>query len=454
MYFEVTPSAFSGALTRFSKFFHEPLMNEDSTEREVKAIDHENDKNLKQDSRRRRQVLKLLADEGAEFQMFSTGNYETLWTVPKEQGIDTRNRLLDFYEKHYCAGIMQLCVLSSDGLDDLQRIVEELFSKIENKGMASKTYQNQYTQKLGKLVHIVPVGTIRQVILMFPFEDFYSVKNPNFSSALGHLVGHEGPGSLLSELKHRDLANSLSAGISKVLTGTKNFKVTISLTKNGLKNYTEVVSLFYQYIELLKSNSPLPDYIWNETFCRNKISFKFAQKSSGFGSYCTRIADRMQQDCYKGKLNEIIDGPYLKRFSERNDEIFDTILGLIKPENSFVVLEANEFEKNWPEKAGEQKTEYYYQSKYSFREFSDDEVEKWSKVTICENLKLPVENQFIATAFEINPSVGVKTKGEFSESVNLQCVQKCVSDFLNLGFFEIFLAKLVHHVLRELNFYP
>ena len=161
----------------------------------------------------------------------------------------------------------------------------------------------------------------------------------------------------------------------------------------------------------------------------------------------------MQQDCYKGRLNEIIDGPYLKRFSERNDEILDTILGLIKPETSFVVLEANEFETTWPEKAGEQKTEYFYQSKYSFREFSDDEVEKWSKVTICENLKLPVENKFIATAFEINPSVGVKTKGEFSESVNLQCVQKCVSDFLNSGFFEGFIAKLVHHVPRGLNFY-
>ena len=152
-YFEVIPDAFDGALERFSKFFHEPLMNEDSTEREVKAIDHEMDKNYKNDSRRQHQILKSLADKGSNYTGFGCGNLKTLWTVPKEQDIDTRTALWDFYNKRYCAGIMQLCVLSNKSLDVMEASVVNLFSMIENKGckgcfleLLDWKYRNQETE--------------------------------------------------------------------------------------------------------------------------------------------------------------------------------------------------------------------------------------------------------------------------------------------------------------------
>lgn len=46
-----------------------------------------------------------------------------------------------------------------------------------------------------------------------------------------HLIGHEGPGSLLSELKRRGWVNSLSAGDRVMARGMSCFQVTVDLSE-------------------------------------------------------------------------------------------------------------------------------------------------------------------------------------------------------------------------------
>merc|ERR1712168_1347269 len=194
-------------------------MNEDSTEREVKAIDHEMDKNYKNDGRRQHQILKTLADKGSIYTGFGCGNLKTLWTVPKEQHIDTRAALWDFYNKRYCAGIMQLCLLSNKSLGEMEASVVKLFSMVENKGCKRIEYPQQFTRNLAKVVYIIPVMETRSLRIHFTTPDF-TLHDPTYRSLLGHLIGHEGPGSLLSELKRSDWANRLSAGSNAHLTGS------------------------------------------------------------------------------------------------------------------------------------------------------------------------------------------------------------------------------------------
>lgn len=40
-----------------------------------------------------------------------SGNKETLLTLPKEKGVDTRDELLKFHSKYYSSNIMALAVL-------------------------------------------------------------------------------------------------------------------------------------------------------------------------------------------------------------------------------------------------------------------------------------------------------------------------------------------------------
>eukprot|EP00960_Hanusia_phi_P023003 679914-Hanusia_phi.AAC.6 len=64
------------ALDRFSGFFSAPLFLEDLTDRELNAIDSENNKNLQEDSRREFQLWRSTSKDGHPVQRFGTGNYK------------------------------------------------------------------------------------------------------------------------------------------------------------------------------------------------------------------------------------------------------------------------------------------------------------------------------------------------------------------------------------------
>ena len=58
---------------------------------------------------------------------------------------------------------------------------------------------------------------------------------------ISHLVGHEGPGSILHVLKEEGLATALSAGGSRVNTAFQMFSVTINVTEKGMKDVERVL---------------------------------------------------------------------------------------------------------------------------------------------------------------------------------------------------------------------
>lgn len=52
-----------------------------------------------------------------------------------------------------------------------------------------------------QLYKVVPIKDIRNLYVTFPIPDLQKYYKSNPGHYLGHLIGHEGPGSLLSELK-------------------------------------------------------------------------------------------------------------------------------------------------------------------------------------------------------------------------------------------------------------
>jgi insulysin len=80
---------------------------------------------------------------------------------------------------------------------------------------------------------------------------------------LSHLLGHEGPESLLSYLKKQGLVNGLGASIDAELSDFYTFQVSASLTMKGLDNIDVIVEAIYSYINMLKEN-PTPRYVYEE----------------------------------------------------------------------------------------------------------------------------------------------------------------------------------------------
>lgn len=79
----------------------------------------------------------------------------------------------------------------------------------------------------------------------------FFLQPPNYVS---HLIGHEGPGSILSALKARGWSNNLIAGQRTNIRGFCFFGVSVDLTEEGLNHINDIVKLIFQVKTLLEAS--------------------------------------------------------------------------------------------------------------------------------------------------------------------------------------------------------
>ena len=106
--------ALEGALDRFSQFFIAPLLGENQTEREMKAVDSEYNMSLQNDFFRQLMIKQTMSQQDSALNRFCCGNLESL----NKDGI--RECLLNFHKKWYSANIMKLTVSGNHSLDKLE----------------------------------------------------------------------------------------------------------------------------------------------------------------------------------------------------------------------------------------------------------------------------------------------------------------------------------------------
>src|SRR3569833_611341 len=236
------PSPFYIALDRFAQFFIEPLFLASSLDRELRAVDSENKKNLQNDQRRLHQLEKSLSNPAHPFCHFATGNFEVLKTIPESRGINIREKFIEFYEKHYSANRMKLVVLGREFLDLLDAWVAELFSSIRNKNLEPNRWPDVEPfgpEQLGLQCFTKPVMDTRELELSFPIFDESDMFETRPSGYISHLIGHEGPGSIMSYIKSKGWANALTAGANPICPGTHGMiECQIRLTEQVRKRAT------------------------------------------------------------------------------------------------------------------------------------------------------------------------------------------------------------------------
>jgi insulysin len=204
-----------GALDRFAQFFIDPLFLSSTLDRELRAVDSENKKNLQSDQWRLHQLEKSLSNPNHPYCHFSTGNFEVLKTQPEGRGVDVRQKFMDFHEKHYSANRMKLVVLGREPLDTLEGWAADLFAGVRNKDLSQNRWETEVpfgTSDLLTQCFAKPVMDSRELDLSFPFIDEELLFESQPSRYISHLIGHEGPGSIMSYIKGKGWANGLSAG--------------------------------------------------------------------------------------------------------------------------------------------------------------------------------------------------------------------------------------------------
>lgn len=384
-YFDVNPDSFEEALDRFAQFFIKPLMSADATMREIKAVDSENQKNLLSDAWRMNQLQKHLSVKDHPYHKFSTGNWETLEVRPKERGLDTRQELLKFYNENYSANLMHLVIYSKDGLDKSESLVRSKFQDIRNTNRSSISFPGQPcdSESLQILVKAVPIKQGHKLRFAWPITPGIHHYKEGPSRYLGHLIGHEGEGSLFYILKKLGWATSLSAGESDWTNEFSFFKVGIDLTDAGQEHFEDIVALLFKYIHLLQESGPC-QWIFDELAAICETSFHYQDKIRPI-DYVVNATYNMQ---FYPPEDWLVGSSLPSKF---NPERIQSALKELSPFNVRIFWESTKFEGLADLK------EPWYGTAYSVERLTGSTIEQWIDRAPGENLHLPVPNVFIPT---------------------------------------------------------
>ncbi|CAI4219521.1 unnamed protein product [Parascedosporium putredinis] len=293
---------------------------------------------------------------------------------------------------------MKLCVLGKEPLDLLEKWVVELFTPVPNKNLPINRWDDEAPlrpSELGMLCFAKPVMDSRELNLYFPFLDEEELYMSQPSRYVGHLIGHEGPGSIMSYIKAKGWANGLSAGTYPVCPGTPGiFDCQIRLTEEGLKNYKEVVKVFFQYVSLLREASP-QQWIFDEQKGIAEVGFKFKQKSPA-SRFTMKTSSLMQKPIPREWL---LSG--FSRLRQFDPALIQKTIDSLRTDNFRMTIISQRFPGDWDQK------EKWYGTEYKVGKIPEDfmrelrEAEASSASNRLTALHLPHKNNFIPTKLDV-----------------------------------------------------
>lgn len=418
-----SPSKLQEGLQRFGSFFINPLFTESATGRELNAINSEHAKNVQSDSFRIYQLNKGRANNNHPFHHFFTGNYETLRDSVSTQNL--RQALIQFNQDHYSSNQMSLAVVGPQSVKELEKMTQKVFSKVPNRQSMKpeldwkgiKIYSDDAPSLLpsfGSIVEMIPVQPLRQLTLSFPIqieseEQRQELLYNKQDYYISHLLGHEGPNSLLSFLKYeKDWAESLATAADNELSDLSTLDVTIELTKEGLNHVNEIIEYVFGTFQLYASR-PIPDYVLQECVQLLDLEWRFATKGSPT-NYVQSLATNL--NTYGAQRPELIvaaprrlalSDPTMTSAPRTNGQLSGDVLqqtqSLIQNvlhryltvDNALITIMSQDL------KGGGFQKEKWYGTEYRVKSIPSSVLQKWKNAPVPPTVQYPKPNVFLPT---------------------------------------------------------
>ncbi|KAK7301570.1 hypothetical protein RJT34_12437 [Clitoria ternatea] len=411
-HFEVKPEFLKGALRRFSQFFISPLVKKEAMEREVLAVDSEFNQVLQNDACRLQQLHSHTSAPNHPLNRFFWGNKKSLVDA-MEKGINLREQILTLYNNYYHGGLMKLVVIGGESLDDLESWVVELFGTVKKGLQANPVFTVDDTiWKSGKVYWLEAVKDVHLLDLSWTLPCLHQEYLKKPEDYLAHLLGHEGRGSLLSFLKARGWATSLSAGVGDEGIYRSSiayvFVMSIHLTDSGVEKIFDIIGFVYQYLKLLRQDSP-QEWIFKELQNIGNMEFRFAEEQPQ-DDYAAELAENL----HFYPPEHVIYGEYV--FKTWDDQLIKHILGFFIPENMRVDVVSKLFLKS-----EDFQYEPWFGSRYIEEDIAKNLMELWrNPPEIDASLHLPSRNEFIPSDFSIR--AGDTHVDDLANSTSPRCI--------------------------------
>lgn len=394
-FFSVNHEAFLIALDKFSHFFIDPLLNPSAIQRELLAVDQENDKNIENDSQREWMVLKETGNQSHPNARFSTGNAKTLGKIPQEA-------LYKWYEKHYSADKAHLILCSPLSIEELKKLAFTYFSPVKKKETKDSLKYDRITSpsQQGHLLTITPVKEIRSLQLIWELpKEIGADLDDKSSDLIARVLSSKHPAGLYQKLKGEELVEDVEVSTFKVGTENLLFMVSFDLTKQGVTQKERVITISFQMLQVLKEKG-IPSYVFQEIQKMSKIGYEYQSRGDTFSTlsdYAFSIADEPLATYPLKGIYPISATP------EKTKKVLD----LLTPETAIYLLSAS------PEltKAIANHKEKWTGAEYAITKLSEGQLSSWHDLPSDPHFALPLENPFVPSQLKLS------YKGEEKEEI-------------------------------------
>ncbi|WP_245184563.1 insulinase family protein [Halomonas salinarum] len=375
-FFDIEPGALPGALDRFSQFFIAPRFNADKLESERNVVHSEYQARLRDDGRRENDALDQVLNPDNPTTGFSVGSRATL-TLPDDAETPLRQRVIDFFNAHYGASVMHLALVAPQPLDELEAMVRERFAAIDNRGLSRPEVEAPLVRpdSLPLSLEVASLRDERKLRFIFPVPDpesFYATKPASF---IANLLGHEGKGSLLEQLRKAGLADGLSAGVGRGDGKHALFTVGISLTPEGAQQIPQIQASLFEAIDKIRAQG-LEPWRYQEQASLAEQEFRFQQHGSP-----QHDATRLAMNLAHYPSHDAQYAPY--RMDGFDKALIEAYLAALTPDNLLRVYRAPEVEGN--------NTSPWFDAAYRI-----DTIPDWANASPLGGLALPEPNPYIA----------------------------------------------------------
>ncbi len=386
-FFDIDTDYLEPALDRFAQFFVAPLFSPEYVEREKNAVHSEYQSRKRDDNTRLHHVWKRVANPAHPFSQFSVGSLDTLSDRDNE---NVRDQLISFYRRHYSANVMALVVLGREPTGVLKQWVQDRFAAVADRNAAPLDIREPLFEagRLPARIDVVPLKDRRVMRLTFPIPAVQAYFRAKPVDHIANLLGHEGKGSLFALLKARGWADRLSAGAVMSYRDSATLDVTIDLSINGLEHVTEIGSLVFQYIRLIREQG-ITEWLFDEQKTINDIAFRFQDEPEPIG-YVRSLAHNLQ--IYP--TEDVLRGPYaMDRYDRSAISLF---LDRLTPDNVLLTVNANGMRTDTKDP--------WFDTAYRLQPLDARTVARWKSDPVDPGLSIPRRNEFLPVDLAVKPS--------------------------------------------------
>lgn len=235
----------------FSRFFIDPLFNENSIQRELNAVNSEHQKNINSDMWKKHQFMLDILNKDSPMNNFGTGSLKTL------DKVDIRIKLREFYDKYYTSNNISICIASSKSFDELLKIIKDTFGEIKKNTCENKFDFNKpfYSENKLNIYHLKSQSNIYNISYIFEIPEQHKYVRSRYFAIFEMILLNRSDKSLYFNLTNMGYLNNINIEIK--YEGV--LEIIFALTKEGLNNLDYIESSLYQAIEQI-INSDINKY--------------------------------------------------------------------------------------------------------------------------------------------------------------------------------------------------